>query len=205
MQVKYVFKIKCCLGVLYLKMCDNSQGKSFSLWCANNKCSFYFIICHVFGDGNYSKSFLIPWQDWFSSTIKWTKNLQSDASAWWAKWVWSPHQSSFLIWLLGDASHQTARSSLKSWRARLCSLLVSQAGSGYRDSCFNVLISPTTKQLVIPQNQEPRHFNFNFSCVTDKLSSRSTVLSPLPLAEKNAQPIWTSKQRQRNKHNTLPK
>ena len=28
---KYMLKVKCYLVVLYLKMCDNSQGKSFSL------------------------------------------------------------------------------------------------------------------------------------------------------------------------------
>lgn len=66
--VKYMLKVKSCLVVHYLKMCDHSQGKSF--FDVLIMCSFCFIICHVFGDGSYSKSFLIPWQDWFSSTTK---------------------------------------------------------------------------------------------------------------------------------------
>lgn len=176
-----MLKVKCYLVAFYLKMCENSQGKPFSLWCANNMPFLFYNISSVFGDGSFSKSFLISWQDWFSSTIKSAKKLQSDVVAWWATWVWNPHQSSFSFgfWAFPHFKQHHTLSNPEGARPYL--LLVSQPGMGYVGYCFNFLISLTTKQFVIPQHQEPRHSDFNFSFVPIKLHSRSTIfLSQLP-------------------------
>ena len=147
----------------------------------------------MFGDGYFSKSFWISRQDWFSSTIKSTKTFKVVLLAWWAMWVRTPGPVPFPCL----ASGLSLTSNLKSYSTGVtpCSLLVSQAGTV--NSSFNLVISPTTKQFVIPQNQESGHSDFNFSSaptlililalplINCTVNQQHFFLSLLP-AEKNA-------------------
>lgn len=149
--------------VLFENVWESSGQACLSLMRWYQEPFLSYNLSSVFGDGHFSKSFLISRQDWFSSTIKSTKTFKALPPAWRAVWVWTPCPAS--IPRLASGLRHTSNSKVASPRpegVRPCALLVSQAGVGYINSSFNSVIAPTTKRFVIPQNQEPRQLRLSF-------------------------------------------